>query len=293
MINETYIESLPNPKFKISKKKEPMSINPNMPPLFFSCLIVGSKNSGKTFALTSLLKLFEENPIYDINGNELEQRIILFSPTAKNETNIVFKNLKYLNEDDIHLEYSDELLEEILIDIKEHVDTVNNYDKYLKILYKFEKSNKSLTDEEYMLLYKYNFEMMVEKKHIITHFVFDDLIGDRNTFKKSRDGGLVKFLLRHRHLYTNIFITTQYVNAIQPIIKNNIDIFCLFKYANLKDIINKFYPLVSGVMLEEQFEELYKHSTQDKFNFLTVISHNALKGRLLIRKNWNINLNIN
>ena len=155
-----------------------MSINPDMPPLFFSCLVVGSKNSGKTYALTSLLKMFEENPIYDINGNELEQRIILFSPTAKNETNIVFKNLKYLNEDDIHLEYSDELLEEILIDIKEHVDTVNNYDKYLKILYKFEKSNKSLTDEEYMLLYKYNFEMMVEKKHIITHFVFDDLIGD-------------------------------------------------------------------------------------------------------------------
>lgn len=292
MIVEVPIQSLPNPKFKISKKKEPQSINPHMPPLFFSCLVVGSKNSGKTFALTSLLKMFEENPIYDINGNELEQKIILFSPTAKNETNIVFRNLKYLNENDIHLEYSDELLEEILTDIKEHVDAVNNYDKYLKILYKFEKSNKSLTDEEYMLLYQYKFEMMIEKKHIITHFVFDDLIGDRNTFKKSRDGGLVKFLLRHRHLYTNIFITTQYVNAIQPIIKNNIDIFCLFKYANLKDIINKFYPLVSGVMLEEQFEELYKHSTQEKFNFLTVISHNALKGRLLIRKNWNINLNI-
>ena len=46
-------------------------------------------------------------------------------------------------------------------------------------------------------------------------------------------------------------------------------------------------------MLEEQFEELYKHSTEEKFNFLTVISHNSLKGRLLIRKNWNINLKIN
>ena len=42
-----------------------------------------------------------------------------------------------------------------------------------------------------------------------------------------------------------------------------------------------------------QFEELYKHSTEEKFSFLTVISHNSLKGKLLIRKNWNINLKIN
>ena len=106
-------------------------------------------------------------------------------------------------------------------------------------------------------------------------------------------GGLVKFLLKHRHLYTNIILTTQYINAIQPIIRNNMDIFCLFKYSNLNDIIKKFYPCVSGIMKEEQFKELYEHSSQEKFNFLTMISHNALKGKILIRKNWNINLNIN
>ena len=57
---------------------------------------------------------------------------------------------------------------------------------------------------------------------------------------------------------------------IQPIIKNNIDIFCLFKYTNLNDILKKFYPLVSGIMLEDQFKEIYLHSTKDKFNFLTI-----------------------
>ena len=64
------------------------------------------------------------------------------------------------------------------------------------------------------------------------------------------------------------------------------------KYANLNDILKKFYPSVSGIMNEEQFKEMYLHSSKDKFNFLTVISHNALKGRLLIRKNWNINLKL-
>ena len=107
MITEEIINNLPTPNFKINKKKEPQSKNPNMPPLFFSCLIVGSKNSGKSYAMTSLLKMFENNPIYDINGNELEQRIILFSPTALNESNIVFKNLKNLKIEDIHLEYTD------------------------------------------------------------------------------------------------------------------------------------------------------------------------------------------
>jgi hypothetical protein len=292
MIIEKPITSLPTPNFPIKKRIEPSSKNPELPPLFFSCLIVGSKNSGKTYALTSLLKLFENNPIYDINGNELEQRIILFSPTARNETNIVFKNLKHLSDDDIYLEYNDDTLNEILVELKANVDAVNQYEDYIKLLHKYEKTNQALTDEEYWILYNNNFEMIQPKQHTITHFIFDDLIGDRNTFKNTRDGGLIKFLLKHRHLYTNIFITTQYVNAIQPIIKNNIDIFCLFKYANLKDIITKFYPLVSGVMLEEQFHELYKHATQEKFNFLTIMSHNSLKGKLLIRKNWNTSLSL-
>ncbi len=293
MILEEPINNLPTPYFKINKSNEPQSKNPNLPPLFFSCLIVGSKNSGKSYAMTSLLKMFEDNPIYDTRGNELEQRIIIFSPTALNETNIVFKNLKNLSPDDIHLEYTDEILEEILEEIKFRVDEVNRYEKYLKVLDKYNNTNQELTDDEYWLLYYNNFLPMQEQKHIITHICFDDLIGDKNTFKKSRDSGLVKFLLKHRHLYTNVFITTQYINAIQPIIKNNIDIFCLFKYANLKDVINKFYPVVSGIMLEEQFQELYKHCTQEKYNFLTVISHNKLKGRLLIRKNWNVNLRLN
>lgn len=293
MIIEELIDNLPTPKFEINKKIEPQSINPNLPPLFFSCLIVGSKNSGKSYAMTSLLKMFEENPIYDHRGNKLEQRIILFSPTALNETNIIFKNLKNLSMDDIHLEYTDEILEDILKKIKQHVDEVNEYDKYVKTLEKYKKTKQPLTDDEYWMLYNNNFIPIEEKKHIITHFVFDDLIGDKNTFKKSRDSGLVKFLLKHRHLYTNIILTTQYINAIQPIIRNNMDIFCLFKYSNLNDIIKKFYPCVSGIMKEEQFKELYEHSSQEKFNFLTMISHNALKGKILIRKNWNINLNIN
>ena len=292
MIKETLLQSIPTPNFPISKRKEPQSSNADLPPLFFSCLIVGAKNSGKTYALTSLLKLFEKNPIYDIHGNKLEQRIILFSPTGRAETNIIFKNLENLNDDDIQLEYDDDILEELLVNIKANVDAVNEYEAYIKVLEKYEKTEEGLTDEEYWMLYKNNFEPIEPVLHKITHFVFDDLIGDKNTFKKSRDSGIVKFLLKHRHLYCNIFITTQYVNAIPPVIRNNIDIFNIFKYANIKDIIAKFYPTVSGIMNEDQFKELYTHATDDKYNFLTVINHNALKNKIQVRKNWNTILSL-
>lgn len=287
MIVEEHIQNLPNPIFKIKKKNEPQSKNQNLPSLFFSCLIVGAKNSGKSYAMTSLLTLFEKNPIYDNYGNELEQRIILFSPTALNESNSVFRNLKNLKEEDIYLEYSDDILEEILKDIKDHIDKVNEYEKIKKVLDKYKNTKEKLTDDEYWIIYNHqNVFPIEEKKHIITHICFDDLIGDKEAFKKSRDSGLVKFLLKHRHLYTNIFITTQYINAIAPVIKNNIDLFCLFKFANFKDVITKFYPVVSGVLLENEFEELYKHSTQERFGFLSINT----KGGLIIRKNWNINL---
>ncbi len=284
------MKNLPTPSFRIKKTDEPRSKNLNLPPLFFSCLIVGSKNSGKSYAMTSLLKMFEENPIYDVNGNELKQRIILFSPTALNTTNAVFKNLKNLDENDIHLEYSDELLEDILDELSIHIEEVNRYENFKKILDKYNNTDQELTDEEYWLIYNHqNISPIEEKRHVITHICFDDLIGDKEVFKKSRDSGLIKFLLKHRHLYTNIFITTQYINAITPIIKNNIDIFCLFKYANINDILKKFYLCVSGIILEEQFKELYLYSTSEKFNFLSIITG---KGYLNIRKNWNINLKL-
>ena len=54
MITEEQIVNLPNPVFKLNKKNEPQSINSNLPPLFFSCLIVGAKNSGKSYNLLTL-----------------------------------------------------------------------------------------------------------------------------------------------------------------------------------------------------------------------------------------------
>jgi hypothetical protein len=288
MITEQIITSLPEVKFIKTKNKEPQSSNKDLPNLFFSVLICGAKNSGKTYACVSLLKQFEQNPIYDHNGVELNQRIILFCPTAENNSNTVFKNLKYLDESDIYLEYSDDILEELLEEIKADLDEVKKYNDYIKLLYKFEKTNNVLTDEEYLELYYNDFEMVEPKIATVVHFIFDDLIGDTKFINKSRSSGFTKFLLRHRHYYTNIFLTSQYINSIPPIIKNNIDIFCIFKYANINDVITKFYDIVSGIMLEQDFIQFYKYATETANSFLTIIN----KGSLQIRKMWSIKLQL-
>ena len=292
-IIEEFINTLPSPEFKIKKQSEPQSNNSNLPPQFFSLLTCGSKNSGKTYSITSLLKLYENNPIYDINGNELEQRIILFSPTALNPNNNIFQNLKYLDPEDIHTEYNDEKLVEILQEIKEYNIQVEEYEKYVKLLKKYKNPNIELSNEEYILLFQNNYnENPVPLHRKITFFIFDDLTGNKEVFTVKRGNAINKFLLTHRHYYTNIIFTTQYINSIPPLIRNNIDVYCLFKYANINDILKKFYPLVSGIMLEHQFKEMYLHSSQEKFNFLTIINHNGSKGIIEVRKNWNINLRI-
>ena len=63
---------------------------------------------------------------------------MLFTPAESGryfwiQTNVIFKNLKNLKEEDIHLEYTDEILEEILNDIKDHIDDVNRYENFKKI----------------------------------------------------------------------------------------------------------------------------------------------------------------
>ena len=67
--------------------------------------------------------MFEDNPTYDTRSHELEQRIIISSPTALNGTNILIKPLENLSKRwYIKIEYTDKILEEILADNKHPVD---------------------------------------------------------------------------------------------------------------------------------------------------------------------------
>ena len=76
------------------------------------------------------------------------QRIVLISPTAHSDSNVVFKSLKKLDWDiDVLIEYSDEILKEKIQEVKKDLDES-----------KEKQSINKLTDEECELLYKHDFE---------------------------------------------------------------------------------------------------------------------------------------
>ena len=46
-----------------------------------------------------LLKNYEKYPIYDVEGNKLTMRVILFCLTAHSVANPIYETLKYLDEE--------------------------------------------------------------------------------------------------------------------------------------------------------------------------------------------------
>ena len=110
MIQEIKLNGLNNEPVKTNKKPTPKSINPNLTSCYFSAMFLGAKNSGKTTGLCKLIHNYEEYPIKDYKGNILPIRTILFAPTAYSQANPIYKTLKSLDENDIILEYPDEIL---------------------------------------------------------------------------------------------------------------------------------------------------------------------------------------
>lgn len=298
MITETNLSHLDNEPIKVNKKKPPRSENKELPPLFFTSLFAGAKGSGKTYSLVKLLKFYEDYKILDSDNNPRLMRTILFCPTAQSIANPIYTTLKSLDENDIHTDYSDELLETVLSQLKEEYDKINNYNLYVKAYYKYIKDYKKLNEDDLEILSLYNFEKPNRipqppfKYPRIIFIIFDDLIGDASAFKKNKGNILNKLVITHRHLQANLLFTTQYIKAIPPVIRANTDIFVLFKFASKKLVLDKIYPELSGLITEEDFIELYDYATLESNSSLISINHAMDKHSNGFFKNWNKKISI-
>ena len=79
------------------------------------------------------------------------------------------------------------------------------------------------------------------------------------------------------------------MKAIPPVIRRNLDIWVIFKFANAQSVLEQIYPEVSGVIKEEEFLEL--------FEYATVMKHDALiidqTSKNMFKLNWDIALSSN
>ena len=298
MILEKPLNGLDNQPIKTTKKPPPRSINPNLPPCYFTSIFIGSKGSGKTYSLIKLLKNYEKYPLYDNDNNKLDMRVIVFCPTILSAANPIYETLKYLDHDDIILDYSDDKLLDKLDDIEAEKQEIEDYNEYLKVWKKFIKINENvnlLTPDELVILNKYEFtepELIKDKpkyKHPRINFlVFDDLVGDANAFKRGHSA-INNLTIRHRHLQCNLLFTTQYIKAIPPVLRRNLDIFVIFKFANVQSVIEQIYPEISGVIKEDDFKNVFEYATLNKHDAL-IIDQTA---QHIFKLNWDTALTLN
>jgi hypothetical protein len=296
MIIEKVVENIDNKPLVIKKKKVPQSTNASLPLLFNTQLYIGSKGTGKSYKLTQLLKLYEQSKIKDEDGVEYQMRIILICPTASSGANEVYKILKSLDlEQDVHLEYSDDLVVKILDDIKAKAASYDDYLEYKKVYDKFRKYRnvEKLETEELELLEQHDFmspsECFGDIKPAINWIIFDDLIG-MGAFNKKAKSIISNLTIKHRHLKTNLIFTTQSFKQIPPVIRTNIDIYCIFKSSSYKEVLDKVFEDISGFVTIEDFIELYEHATDEKNDCLTLINNSMSKTGIRFFKNWNVEL---
>jgi len=299
MITEKKVSGINNTPILIKKKNVPQSTNQSLPLMFNTQLYIGSKGTGKTYKLVQLLKLYEDSNIKDNDGIEYEIRTILISPTANSGANEIFKTLNSLDfENDVHLEYNDELLLKILDDIKKKDDEFNEYINYKKLFNKFKKIKniKKLNDDELEILEQNEFmdpdEVFAEVKPKVIFLILDDLVGS-GAFSKKSKSVLSNLVIKHRHLKTNLIFTTQSFKAIPSIIRTNIDIYSIFKSSSYNEILNKIYDDISGFVKKDQFIELYEYATQQKNDCLTIINNSMDGSGTKFYKNFDTQLLIN
>lgn len=292
MITEVSIPNINNKPLKVNKKSVPQSTNKSLPMLFNTSLYTAAKGSGKSYKLVSLLKMYEESPIKDDNGIEYDMRTILICPTAQSGANEVFKILKSLDqENDVHLEYTDELILQILDDIKQKQEQYDEYLLYKQIYKKFMKiKNIDKMDFDELEILESNDFMIPEEcygkmKPKINWIIFDDLVGTSAYTKKSKSV-LNNLVIRHRHLKCNLIFTTQSFKAIPAIIRTNIDIYCIFKSSSYNEILKKVFEDVNGFIKYDEFIEAYEYATANKHDCLTIINNSMSASGSRIFKNW-------
>ena len=71
-------------------------------------------------------------------------RVIVFCPTILSAANPIYETLKYLDDDDIILDYSDNKLLEKLDDIENEKKEIEDFNEYIRVWRKFMRIHETI-----------------------------------------------------------------------------------------------------------------------------------------------------
>ena len=285
-----------NQKLRYEKHKYPNCNCGNCPRFYFNIISCASRGQGKTYSICQLIKHYENNNIIDENGNKIELRTWLISPTS--QANTVFTSLKSLNEEDIRDDYDDNTLKDILDEIKQTKKESEDFSKYVEAYKRYiklpEEKLYKLDNEDLMILSAKDFlhpdelEQPKYKYPPINIIILDDLLGS-SCFNNKKQSYFQKQLIQNRHHQICYIIAVQAIKSVPKSIRLNCSVFWIGKFANVSKVVEDIYEEVSGNLTEQEFIDMYLHCIDQEYGSM-VIDMTGKKKRFLC--GWNKELSI-
>lgn len=275
---------------------------PHLPKLPIMCIANGKRGSGKSTAITNLLRMYKESKTLD--------RVLVVSPTFNSNKKLM--NQLDVKEEDVFIDPDEPGIIEKLVAIVdgERNDYLrwkhlkDNYDRIMKHIKSGLIPMDTVDYDDYLMSYydvANNTFRMPEPKYerykegkppVITLFIDDCLCSKLMTNRK-----FPNLIMRHRHLGDfpqggavglSIFIAIQSYKAqsgLPKCIRNQATSICLFKTKDkteLKQIAESF----SGEIEIETFLNLYEIATDEPHSFLFVDLHKKAEQSSMFRRNF-------
>jgi hypothetical protein len=277
-IKETKIKGFDNPLL-YDKLNYPQCTCGECPRFYFNSLHIGSRGSGKTHTVCDMVRHYETQKLMRDN-TEYQLRTHLISPTI--DANPIFKSLESLDmEKDAHDEYSDEILQKIIKDIREKKEKYDEYIKYQDYYKIFHKTPESKLDKLYdekpeifHLLEQYDYIHpslfpIDDEKPSLNIIILDDLLGT-SAFTRKTKSVLTNALIKNRHCGITFCILVQSIKAVPKSIRLNCNVIQLCKFQNQNIILNDLYEEVSNALTLEDFYSMYLYCLAKPYGSLII-----------------------
>lgn len=267
-IEEEQIDYLDNklPKYKPNLYPEPNKSH--IPKCYYIMIANGNRGQGKTIKTVQMVKMMEEFGYHNpVTKEKIQIKSYLFSPTAA--SNPCFGALDSLEEENIINDYTDDKLIEIIEYIKAEREDVKEYNKYVEAYKKYDKLTddqlrKSTDYEMFALLQQHNFihyRKLRKPDEYVYNIILDDCLSSKEAFSAKKGNALTRAVLNSRHIGINIIICCQNIKAVTKSIRNNTDIWVLFKTKNQKVLMDDIYTEFSSIVSPNEFISLFEFAT--------------------------------
>jgi len=222
-------------------------------------MISGKTGSGKSTALIRMLKAYCDAGVF--------QKVILISPTAAYDA-----KYKMLPLSEVHEEYSDDLLNQIMDEQKDDIEKYKQTQDDMKLYDKFMKE-KRMTKTELLRLYTMmnplteEFEKPVQEfdKVPFTAVILDDL-GGTSAFRNGNNA-LNSIVCKSRHYLTNFFVCVQHPYQCPRALRSQCSHVMLFATKD-KKLLEELAKENCSHLTPDEFVELFQHSTGDPHSFM-------------------------